>query len=464
MEYDAVIIGAGPGGYVAAIRMAQLGKAVALIERDRIGGVCLNWGCIPTKALCQATKQLERIRSADVMGIHVSELRVDRDELAAWKTRVVDTLVAGIDQLLKANGVETIRDEVASIAPGYVTLVSEKRIPCSRVVVATGSSPVEIPGFPFASPRIWSSTDALSLDEIPARLLVVGAGVVGLELATIYRRLGSEVTVLEMAKEILPTMDLGRRVRMQLQRAIQSEGIALRLGDAAADVDDIPDGSRVTTQAGEAIEADRVLVAVGRRPNSREPLLENAAIDLDERGFVKVDDALQTSVDGVYAIGDLVPGPQLAHKASAEGIFVAEHLSREEEATTCGIDYATIPQAVFTDPELGAVGISEQTGRSRGFDVRVGRFPYAALGKAIAMEETTGLFEVVADTSSGRLLGCQILGTEASTLIATAAIAVQHGMTVEKLAESIQAHPTLPEGIKEAAEAALGRAIHAINR
>ena len=462
MEYDVVVVGAGPGGYVAAIRMAQRGKRVALVERDRVGGVCLNWGCIPTKALCQATKQLERIRTAEIMGIHVDGLHIDRGELATWKDRVVDTLVTGIGQLLKKNGVTVIQDEVVGLASGSIALASQQRISCSHVVIATGSSPVQIPGFPFSSPAVWSSSDALRVEEIPSTLLVVGAGVVGLELATIYRRLGSDV--LEMAQEILPTMDLGRRVRSQLQRAIQGEGITLRLGDAAASLEEDGAACRVTTQGGEVIEVDRVLVAVGRRPNSRELPLQDAGIELDERGFVKVDAALQTTADGIYAIGDLVPGPQLAHKASAEGIFVAEHLDQTDEALLCGIDYQTIPQAVFTDPELGTVGMSEATARARGLDVRVGRFPYAALGKAVAMEETTGLFEVVAEVSSGTLVGCQILGAEASTLIAVAAVAVQHRMTVEALAESIQAHPTLPEGIKEAAEAALGRAIHAINR
>ncbi len=464
MEYDIVVIGAGPGGYVAAIRMAQLGKNVALVERDRIGGVCLNWGCIPTKALCQATKESARIRSAATMGIHVDGIRIDRGELATWKQGVVDTLVSGIGQVLSANGVEVIHDEVVALSPGCVALGSQRSLSCSQIVIATGSSPVQIPGFSFSSPWVWSSSDALSLEEIPPRLLIVGAGVIGLELATIYSRLGSSVTILEMAKEILPTMDLGRRLRMQLQRVIQNEGMTLRLGDAASGVEETGDICRVTTQSGEVIDADRVLLAVGRRPNSREPLLQDASIELDDRGFVKVDPTLQTSIDGIYAIGDLVAGPQLAHKASAEGVFVAELLGGSEQEDRPAINYGTIPQAVFTDPELGAVGMSEQTARTKGIDVCVGRFPYAALGKAVAMEETTGLFEIIADASSRTLVGCQILGAEASTLIAVAAIAVQHGMTVEELAESIQAHPTLSEGIKEAAEAALGRAIHAINR
>ncbi|MBN1858373.1 dihydrolipoyl dehydrogenase [Candidatus Bipolaricaulota bacterium] len=464
MEYDVVVVGAGPGGYVAAIRMAQLGKRVALVERDRIGGVCLNWGCIPTKALCQAAKQLERIRTAEVMGIHVDGLRIDRGELATWKGRVVETLVSGIGQVLKENGVFTIHDEAIGLAPGSVTLGTRQRISCSHIVIATGSSPIQIPGLPFTSPSVWTSRDALSLEEIPSTLLVVGAGVIGLELATIYNRLGSDVIILEMAKEILPTMDLGRRVRTQLQRAIQGEGIALRLGDAAADLEEGVDGCRVMTRGGETIAADRVLVAVGRRPNSRELPIRDAGIDLDERGFVKVSETLQTSQDGIYAIGDLVPGPQLAHKASAEGIFVAEHLNQARQTPPHGIDYETIPQAVFTDPELATVGLSEPSARAQGLEVRVGRFPYAAVGKAVAMEETTGLFEIVAEASSGRLVGCQILGAEASTLIAVVAVAVQYGMTIEALAESIQAHPTLPEGIKEAAEAALGRAIHAMNR
>ncbi len=458
MRYDAAIIGGGPGGYVAAIRMGQLGFNVALIEQERVGGVCLNRGCIPTKALYSATKLLEQARRAKEIGIEFSPPKLDIAGLASWKDGIVTQLVGGVEKLLAANGVELIKAAGTALEPGKISLSTGEILEADRVVLALGSSPVTIPGFSFDDPLIWSSDEALSLAEIPERLLVIGGGVIGLELATIYSRLGSTVTVLELLPEILPGVDLDRRVVSRVVQGLKRQGIYLRLETAAASYEKTSDGAVVRTQEGEEIAADRVLIAIGRRPNSAG--LEGLGIELDQHGFVVVDENLETSVPGIYAIGDLVPGPMLAHKASAEGLKLAAHFAGEEYS----LNYDSIPQAIFTDPEVASVGLSERRAKEKGYEVHVGRFPYAALGKALGMNEPDGFFQVVADARSQRVLGVQIAGAEASDLISEAAVAVQNGLSVSAIADSIHPHPTLPEGLKEAAESALGRAIHTINR
>jgi len=460
-KHDVVVIGAGPGGYVAAIRMGQLGLDAILVEMDRLGGVCLNWGCVPTKALYAATRLLARTAGTSEMGIEFGSPRVDLAKMASWKDGVVSRLAGGIEQLLEANRVSLVRGEARLDGPGRVALSGGERLEARSIVLATGSVPIEIPGFRFEHPSVWSSTDALALREIPERLLVIGAGVVGLELATIYRRLGSAVTVLEALPAILSGIDLDRRTVSTLQRALGFQGIAVHVNVAASGLEGDASGVRVRAGDDEIHEADRVLLAVGRRPHTADLNLESVGIEPNERGFIAVDEFLQTSAEGVFAIGDLVPGPMLAHKASAEGVRLAGHLA----GTKAGVVSAeTIPQAIFTDPEIASVGLSEARAKGQGIDVAVGRFPYAALGKALGMDETEGFFQVVADRESGRLLGAQIVGAEASDLIAEAGLAVHAGLTVEVLAEAVHAHPTLSEGLKEAAEHALGRSIHAVNR
>lgn len=463
LKYDVAIIGAGPGGYVAAIRMAQLGMNVALIEERDLGGVCLNRGCVPTKALYSATKLIERANSASSMGISFAAPSVDLPVLAEWKNGVVSRLVNGVASLLKANKVTVISARATITGEGKIDLSTGETVEAERIVIATGSSPIEIPGFGFAHPRVWSSDDALALSEVPERLLVIGGGVIGLEIATIYNRLGSLVTVLEMMPEILPGIDIDRRTIATLKRALKAQGITIQTDTAATSLDETANGAMVHTKNGETIPSDRVLLAVGRRPNSAGVGLENVGIEPDRRGFVPVDEKLQTSVPGVYAIGDLVLGPMLAHRASNDALVLAEHLAKGTNAVPGGRD-RVIPQAIFTDPEIASVGLSEKKAKEKGYDVIVGRFPYAALGKALGMNEPDGFFQVVADAKNERLLGAQIIGAEASALIAEAALAVQNKLLVSAIADGIHAHPTLPEGLKEAAEAALGRAIHAVNR
>jgi len=460
MRYDVAVIGGGPGGYVAAIRMGQLGLKVALIEEGDLGGVCLNRGCIPTKALYSATKLLERAEDAKAMGIEFTAPAVDLEKLASWKDGVISTLVGGIAALLKANGVTVYPARGRLDGTGRVALSTAETVDAERIVLATGSSPIEIPGFSFANPYVWSSDDALDLTEIPERLVVIGGGVIGLEIATIYNRLGSAVTILEMMPEILPGIDLDRRTIATLKRALKAQGIIIRVNTAAKSIEETSEGPVVQIADGDAVAADRILLAVGRRPNSTDIGLETLGIEPDRRGFVPVDKELQTSAPGVYAIGDLVLGPMLAHKASADAV----HLAALFVGETSSLDYETIPQAIFTDPEIASVGLSEKKAKEEGYDIIVGRFPYAALGKAQGMRETEGFFQVVADAKSERLLGAQIIGAEASALIAEAALAVQNKLPLSAIADGIHAHPTLPEGLKEAAEAALGRAIHAVNR
>ncbi|MCK4570945.1 dihydrolipoyl dehydrogenase [Candidatus Bipolaricaulota bacterium] len=454
------IIGGGPGGYVCAIRAAQLGLKVTVIEEKTLGGTCLNVGCIPTKALFSATKLLSQTAEAKQIGLTYAPPAIDLGKLAAWKGQVVATLVGGIETLLEKNGVDVIHARGTLASEGHIALSDGSSLEAEHIVLATGSDPVQIPPFPFDHPSIWSSDDALELPEVPERLAIIGGGVIGLELATIYNRLGSHVIVVELLPEILSTVDLDRRTISTLKRALTKNGIDVLTNTAAESFEQNETGVLLRTQDGEEHVVDRILVAVGRRPRTRDLGLESCGVELDERGFVRVDDKLQTTAPNIYAIGDAVPGPMLAHKASMDGVRVAETLAGQPHV----LNYDLIPQAIFTDPEIASVGLSESRAKASGSEILVGRFPFAALGKALGMREADGFFQVVANADDHRILGVQIIGAEASDLISEAAIAVQSGLTLEAIAETIHPHPTLPEGLKEAAENALGRAIHTVNR
>jgi dihydrolipoamide dehydrogenase len=460
MNYDALVIGAGPGGYVCAIRSGQLGLKTALIEERKLGGVCLNWGCVPTKALYAATRLLHRAASAGEMGISFPPPTIDLPTLAAWKDGVVERLGDGITGLLEKAGVDVFQARARLAGPGRVSLSTGEALEAERIVLATGSSAIEIPGFPFGDSRVWSSDDALALSEVPPRLAVIGGGVIGLELANIYRRLGSEVTVIELLPEILATLDLDRRLVALLKRSLTAQGIGILTGVKANGLGD-GDSADVLLSDGRTVGADRVLVAVGRRPNTRDLGLDAVGIEPERRGEIAIHGHWETSAPGIYAIGDLVSGPMLAHKASAEGVALADLFAGESIEA---IDVGIIPQAIFTDPEIASVGRSERAAREEGEEILVGRFPFAALGKALGMREPEGFFQVVARASDHRLLGAQIIGAEASDLISEAAVAVRNGLTLDQIAETIHPHPTLPEGLFEACENALGRAIHTQNR
>jgi len=460
MALDVAVVGAGPAGYTLAIRLGQLGLRVMVVERERVGGTCLNWGCIPTKALYHATESIERANAAAARGIRFSPPTVDIDALRGSTQAIVAELRNGVESLLDATEVTRRSGHGQLTATGGLTVDGEP-VGAERVVLAAGSVPIEIPFVPFAENTVWSSDDAVSLPEVPKRLVIIGAGVIGLEMACIYRRLGSEVVVLEMMDRLLPGIELDRRFLAVLSRALAQRGIVVRLGDAAARFELRGSLGVITTQSGETIEGERILVAVGRRPRTADLGLDVAGVAVGAGGRIDVNESFETSVSGLFAIGDLIPGPMLAHKASAEAVALAEALGGGQALP---IDHEMIPQAVFTDPEVACVGLSEATARDRVGDVIVGRVPYAAMGKAQAMGATDGAFQVIAERSSGRLLGVQVVGAGASDVISGAALALHAGLTVHDLADAVQVHPTLPEGLKEAAEAALGKAIHIQNR
>ncbi len=461
--FDAVVIGAGPGGYVAAIRLAQLGKKTALVERESLGGVCLNWGCIPSKAFSAAGNLVDEIRGAADRGILVSEPKVDVAKLRAFKEGVVKKLVSGVGALEKGNGVEVLKGKATFVGPNAVEVDAggeKTRIEAAAFIVATGARPIAIPGFAYGK-DVWSAKEALDLPEVPGRLVVIGGGVIGLELGTVYAKLGSKVTIVEALPALLTGVD-PEAVRI-VQKGLRQRGVDVHLNAKAKGLDAVAGALSVRIEVDgkeQAIPADKVLVAVGFRPNTEGIGLEAAGVKLDAKGYVQVDDQLRSSNPAVFAIGDIVGPPFLAHKASKEGEIAAEVIAGHRSAR----DWVAMPGAIFTDPEVATVGLSEEQARAKGLDPLVGKFAFAALGRAIAIDHTEGFVKVIADRESKLLLGVTMVGPEASDLIAEATLALEMGAYVEDVALTVHAHPTLAEAFMEASKAALGEAIHAINR
>ncbi|MCX7750391.1 MAG: dihydrolipoyl dehydrogenase [Candidatus Bipolaricaulota bacterium] len=455
---EVVVIGGGPGGYVAARRLGALGVETVLVERAHLGGTCLNEGCIPTKALYAATAPLGRKEALARMGVALSP-EVDLDRMRGWLGEVVAKLRTGIAGLLSSAKVEVLPGEGSLAGPGRVrvrTADGEREIRARAVVLATGSAPIALPGLPFDGERVWSSSDALWLPRIPERLVVVGGGVIGLELATVYRRLGSEVAVVEALDRLLPGVGLSRRGESVLRRSLASQGIEVRLGARAERL--TSDG--IVIRSGdkeEEVPAEAVLVAVGRRPTPNGLGLETVGVRV-ERGFV-VTDSRFAAAPGVYAIGDLRGGWLLAHKASHEGLLVADGIAAElgRAPRPAETREPAIPQAIFTQPEVGLVGVPVDEAAPRG--LKTARFPLAALGRAWAEGEPEGHVQLVAD-GDGRLLGAEIVGSHASDLVAEAALAIEAGLRAEDLAATVHAHPTFAEGLWEAALSLLGRPLH----
>lgn len=457
-EVDLLIIGGGPGGYVAAIRAAQLGKKVTLVERDKLGGVCLNVGCIPSKALIAAAHRYEDVKKLGEIGIEAGDVRVDFAKVQTWKQGVVDKLTGGVASLMKANKVEVIKGEAlfandreARVINGY----EANRYRFNQCIIATGSRPIELKDLPFGG-RVISSTEALALQEIPKRLVVIGGGYIGIELGTVFAKFGTQVTVLEGTESILPTFE--KEVLRLVERRLKKLNVTVVTSAMAKGVEETADGVTVTASVkGEEqrYEADYVLVTVGRRPNTEDLGLDMAGVRT-EKGLIQVDKQGRTSVGHIFAIGDVVPGPALAHKASYEGKVAAEAAAGEASE----VDYRVIPAVVFSDPEIAVVGLSESEAKEKGLDVVTGRFPFAANGRALSLGDAEGFVKLVADKSSGELLGAQIVGPEASDLIAEAALAIEMGATLEDVALTIHAHPTLGEVMMEAAEVGLGRPVH----
>jgi dihydrolipoyl dehydrogenase len=463
-SFDAVVIGAGPGGYVAAIRLAQLGKKTALVEKESLGGVCLNWGCIPSKALISVANLVEDVRAAAERGVLVEPPRVDVDKLRAHKDAVVKKLVGGVVQLEKGNGVEVIKGTARFVGPGAIEVASAAgttRVEAGAFIVATGSRPIEIPGFAFDGKDVWSAREAVDLPEVPGRLVVVGGGVIGLELGTVYAKLGTKVTFLEALPQILTGID-PEAVRL-VQKGLRQREVAVHV-DAKARGFERRGGALVVKAEVDGkpleVECDRILVAVGMRPNSEGLGLAEVGVKIGPKGFVEVDAQYRTGVPSIFAIGDLTGPPLLAHKASKEGEIAAEVIAGHKSAR----DWVAMPGAIFTDPEVAAVGLSEEQARAAGYEPITGKFAFAALGRAIAIDHTEGFVKVVGDKASKLLLGVTICGPEASDLIAEAALALEMGAYLEDVALTVHAHPTLPEAFMEACKVALGEAIHALNR
>ena len=454
-----VIIGAGPGGYVAAIRAAQLGSGVVLVEKNMLGGTCLNWGCIPTKALLACAEALETIKEADEYGIKVAEPVPDLKAMVERKEKISEQLRKGIAQLLKANKVEFVQGNATLTAANEVkvdTEEGEKVIETEKVIVATGSEPARLPTFDFDQPAILTSTEGLELTEIPKSMIIVGSGVVGSEFATIYNALGTKVTMVELMPRILPTED--DRVSQQMKRILSKKGIEILTETTIEEmVEYRPDGVKAKLSTGDVLEADKLLVSIGRSLNSAGLGLEEVGVELGKRSEIVVDDRMQTSVDGIYAIGDVVGGVLLAHVASFEGICAAENAMGEDSV----MDYNVVPACIFTEPELASVGLTPSKAEEQGVETRVGRFMFGGLGKALAMGKGQGFIQLVVDSSSDKIIGCQIMSAHASDLIHELALAIQMGITAHQLGKTIHAHPSLAEAVMEAAEAAHNRAIHA---
>ncbi|MGZ3670605.1 MAG: dihydrolipoyl dehydrogenase [Bdellovibrionota bacterium] len=462
-KVDAIVIGAGPGGYPCAIRLAQLGKKVAIIEKETVGGVCLNVGCIPSKAMIKAASFYEKMQKSDGMGFKVKGVDVDFKGLQEWKRSVVNKLTGGVGQLLKGNKVELFQGDASFVSKNELTIKSSKgteNITADHIVIAVGSSPIEIPGFKFDEKKIVSSTGALDFDSAVDSMVVVGGGYIGLEIGTYMAKLGTKVTVLEAMPRLLNSYD--QDVANLVGRSLKKRNVNVLTGATAKGVKE-KGGQLVVDVEVEGklqqISCDKVLVTVGRKPNSM-PGIEKTGVQVDARGFIKVNDQLKTNVPGIYAIGDVVGQPMLAHKATKEGLVVADVIAGKKTK----YDVKAMPAVIFCEPEVATVGLSEIEAKAKGITTFVGSFPYGALGKAIASNETDGFAKVIGDKKTGRLIGAAIVGAEASTGIAEMALALEAGLQVEDVALTVHAHPTMGEGTMEAAEVALGHAIHVINR
>jgi dihydrolipoamide dehydrogenase len=461
-DYQAVIIGAGPGGYPAGIRLAQLGVKTLVIEREYWGGVCLNVGCIPSKALITAGKKYKEVQNLEILGITVpGKPTLDMGKLQEWKGSVVNKLTGGVSTLLKANGADMLFGEASIPRPGVVeveTADGKVVVNAPHIVIATGSRPIQIPGFSYADERVMDSTKALDLDHVPEDLVVIGGGYIGLELGTMLSKVGSNVTVVEMQDNVLPGFDMDC-VRL-IKRRLKKNGIKVLTNAKALGWDEGDDKGvvRIETKSGvQEIPADRILVTVGRFPNS-EPF-KDLGLEMEGRHF-KIDRQQKTSLPGIYAIGDVATGVMLAHKATHEGEVVAEVIAGHNTFN----DARTVPAVVFTDPEIATAGLQEHEAKAAGYKLKVGKFPWAANGRALTTLETDGFVKVILDATDDRVLGVTIIGPHASDLISEATLAVEMDAEALDIGLAIHPHPTLGEAVMEASKAALGEAVHIMNR
>ncbi|MBY0383833.1 dihydrolipoyl dehydrogenase [bacterium] len=467
-QFDVCVIGAGPGGYVAAIRSAQLGLKTAIVEREKLGGVCLNVGCIPSKAMISAAHFLHRMQhDAPTMGFEIKgDVKLDAKKLQSWKQSVCDKMSGGVQQLLKGNTVEILSGDASFLDAKTLQIKSKdktEKISAKNYIIATGSRPIEIPGFPFDEKDIMSSTGALALDTLPKSLAVIGGGYIGLEIGSYMNKLGVEVHVFEANDGLLKGVADPEVVQV-VARKLKKDGVNVYLKSLAQgftkkgkqfDLKVKTDGKEQT------FTVDKILVTVGRKPNSDQMNLKGIGLQIDEKGFVKVNAQRKTNLANIYAIGDIACQPMLAHKASYEGVMVAEIISGKNRA----YDAKTVPAVIFTSPEIASAGWTEEECKAHGYtQLKIGKFPFGANGRAVSLMETDGFVKMIADAKTDVLLGVHIVGPEASNLISEAVLAIEMGARLQDVALSIHPHPTLGETMMEAAEATLGHAIHIIQK
>lgn len=467
-QYDVCVIGSGPGGYVAAIRSAQLGLKTAVIEREFLGGVCLNVGCIPSKAMITAAHFLSRMQhDGPEMGFKVSKIDFDMKQLKSWKQSVCDKMSGGVSQLLKGNQVDVIMGDADFKSNTELTVKTKegaKSVKAKNFIVATGSRPVEIPGFSADEKDILTSTGALDLEEVPKRMVVIGGGYIGLEISSYMQGLGADVQVLEASDALLKGMADPECVQV-VARKLKKKGVQVHLGAKAKSWKKSGQTLEVTAEMSDGknqtLKADKILLTVGRKPNSDQMNFAKAGVKVDQKGFLQVNAQRKTSQSNIYAIGDVAGQPMLAHKASHEGVLVAEVIAGKNRV----YDAKTVPAVIFVDPEIASAGWTEEECKANGHsELKIGKFPFAANGRAVSMMETEGFVKIIADAKTHVVLGVHIVGPEASNLISEAALAIEMGAVVEDLALTIHPHPTLGETMMEAAEATLGHAIHIIQR
>ncbi|WP_027873847.1 dihydrolipoyl dehydrogenase [Spongiibacter marinus] len=472
-KYDVVVIGSGPAGYVAAIRAAQLGLKTACVEKNRnkagkvaLGGTCLNVGCIPSKALLDSSYKYHEAKDAfDVHGISTGKVSIDVPEMIKRKDAIVDQLTGGVGGLFKANGVTAIEGYGKVLAGKKVEVTAEdgstSTLEAENIIIAAGSVPVEIPPAPIDQEVIVDSTGALEFQSVPKRLGVIGAGVIGLELGSVWARLGSEVVVLEALDSFLPAMD--QQIAKEAAKVFKKQGLDIRLGARVTDTEISRKKVKVsyTLNDEEKDETfDKLIVCVGRRPLSNGLLAADSGVNLDERGFIFVNDHCETDAPGIYAVGDIVRGPMLAHKGSEEGVMVAERIAGHKVS----MNYDCIPSIIYTHPEIAMVGATEEQLKADGVPYKSGSFPFVASGRALAANDTTGMVKILAHEETDRILGCHIIGPSAADLVQQIVIAMEFGSSAEDIALTVFGHPTLSEAVHEAALAVDGRAIHMPNR
>jgi dihydrolipoamide dehydrogenase len=467
-QVDAVVIGAGPGGYHAAIRLGQLGKNVICVDRAEVGGVCLNVGCIPTKALLHVGEVIRQIDHAEAIGLKVPKAQPDREGVVKFRTDVVNANVGGVKTLFKANNVQFLYGDASFKDANTVVLKNKEggtdTIKAANVVIATGGAPIDVKAWPHDGDTIINSDDAVALKRIPKDLLIVGGGVIGLEFATVYARLGAKVLVVEALSQILNGTDL--EISKTLGRILKKQGIEIMLDTKVGKLEKSGKAVKATINGegtngkDETREFDTVLVAVGRRPVTDTLNLAAAGLATDDKGFLAVDAQCRTKVANVFAIGDVTGNPQLAHRAMKQGVVAAEVIAGD---TSAAFDPIAIPNCVYTDPEVATIGLSEEEAKAKGYELRIGKFPLAASGRARTMNETDGIIKLIGDAKTDLLLGMHIVAPQAESLIGEGVIALEMGATLEDIGLSVHPHPTFTEGIMDAAEAAHGKAIHIVN-